>query len=287
MRLLLFAGVHWASQVQIPYAKCGFRLWVRYARHAGASISAEPACLLCVAWAAQALGRAKSAEAKADPQLRQEALVDALTLDTFGYLTRGLFERHRFVLLMELAMRVAVARGELSQQAIRFFIDTTPRRCSANPLSTWLPDEAWAAVQARGLRACLDARASAFCAIHAALACHLISVRGNQHDARASRLLLDLLLRARVRAQALASLDGFKALPREVEGASKRWKEWFEAEQPERAAFPQEWESLSGFDRLLLVRALRPDRLLVAGRLWASTALVSTSRCTPLLPHAA
>jgi dynein heavy chain len=65
---------------------------------------------------------------------------------------------------------------------------------------------------------------------------------------------------------ALADLPGFERLPGDVEVTSRRWVEWIVHERPEQERFPGEWRYLSEFDRLLLVRAIRPDRVLTAAR---------------------
>ena len=40
-----------------------------------------------------------------------------------------------------------------------------------------------------------------------------------------------------------------------------RWKEWTDLEAPEKERLPGEWRSLGEFDRLLVIRALRPGRI--------------------------
>mmetsp|Transcript_22861 Transcript_22861/g.57008 ORF Transcript_22861/g.57008 Transcript_22861/m.57008 type:complete len:4427 (+) Transcript_22861:2-13282(+) len=67
---------------------------------------------------------------------------------------------------------------------------------------------------------------------------------------------------------ALSSQEAFANLPQDVEGSWKRWKEWIESEQPEKMPLPQEWKRLGGFQRLQVVRAVRPDRMMLAIALW-------------------
>jgi len=64
------------------------------------------------------------------------------------------------------------------------------------------------------------------------------------------------------------SNEVFAALPQDVEGSWKRWKEWVESEQPEKMPLPQEWKRLDGFHRLQVVRAVRPDRMMLAIGQW-------------------
>ena len=54
----------------------------------------------------------------------------------------------------------------------------------------------------------------------------------------------------------------------EREGSGERGKEGCDNEQPENEPLPQEWKRLPGFERLLLVNALRPDRMMLAVRSW-------------------
>ena len=49
-----------------------------------------------------------------------------------------------------------------------------------------------------------------------------------------------------------------------MNGSWRRWKEWCEFEKPEEKALPLEWKSLGAFEKLLVIRCLRPDRLTMA-----------------------
>jgi len=62
--------------------------------------------------------------------------------------------------------------------------------------------------------------------------------------------------------------EAFSGLPGDLDGSWKRWKEWFDNEQPENEPLPGEWKRLPGFGRLLVLRAMRPDRMTLAVRLW-------------------
>lgn len=61
--------------------------------------------------------------------------------------------------------------------------------------------------------------------------------------------------------QALKELDDYTNLPDDLIGSSKRWREWMELERPEDEPLPGDWKRMPEFDRLLLFRTLRPDRL--------------------------
>ena len=71
------------------------------------------------------------------------------------------------------------------------------------------------------------------------------------------------------------SAEAFANLPQDVEGSWKRWKEWIESEQPEKMPLPQEWKRLGGFQRLQVVRAVRPDRMMLAIALWVRESIGS------------
>ncbi|CAG9462750.1 unnamed protein product [Pedinophyceae sp. YPF-701] len=66
--------------------------------------------------------------------------------------------------------------------------------------------------------------------------------------------------------QALKQLDDYSSLPDDLVGSAKRWREWMELERAEEELPPGDWKRMSEFDRLLIFRALRPDRLTNAMR---------------------
>ena len=66
--------------------------------------------------------------------------------------------------------------------------------------------------------------------------------------------------------KALAAMDEFRNLDRDIEGSAKRWKKFVESECPETEKFPQEWKNKSSLQKLCMMRALRPDRMVYAVR---------------------
>ncbi|MEE6466367.1 hypothetical protein FKM82_006924 [Ascaphus truei] len=64
----------------------------------------------------------------------------------------------------------------------------------------------------------------------------------------------------------IATLDEFRGLDRDVEGSAKRWKKLVESESPENERFPQEWKNKTSLQKLIVLRALRPDRMTYAIR---------------------
>ncbi len=63
--------------------------------------------------------------------------------------------------------------------------------------------------------------------------------------------------------KALESMPRFKGLGDNMQSDSDDWQSWFDVEKAESAKLPGDYEkSLTQFDKLILLRALRPDRLL-------------------------
>lgn len=75
----------------------------------------------------------------------------------------------------------------------------------------------------------------------------------------------------------LASLDqvpAFKGLAGSLESAAGDWELWFRQADPETAELPREWEAkCNELQRLLLVRSLRPDRVIFAATTYVANAL--------------
>lgn len=64
----------------------------------------------------------------------------------------------------------------------------------------------------------------------------------------------------------ISLLDEFRGLDRDIEGSAKRWKKMVESECPEKERFPQEWKNKTSLQKLVILRALRPDRMTYAIR---------------------
>ena len=71
------------------------------------------------------------------------------------------------------------------------------------------------------------------------------------------------------RIKALESLKRFSGLGDAMQSESDDWQKFFDSEQPEVAKLPGDYQkTLSHFDRLIVLRALRPDRVTTALRQW-------------------
>ncbi|KAM3917468.1 dynein axonemal heavy chain 11-like [Leptodactylus fuscus] len=64
----------------------------------------------------------------------------------------------------------------------------------------------------------------------------------------------------------MSFMDEFRGLDRDIEGSPKRWKRVIESECPERERLPQEWKNKSSLQKMIMMRALRPDRMTYAIR---------------------
>ncbi|XP_006880447.1 PREDICTED: dynein heavy chain 11, axonemal [Elephantulus edwardii] len=66
--------------------------------------------------------------------------------------------------------------------------------------------------------------------------------------------------------KAVALMEEFRGIDRDVEGSAKQWKKWVESECPEKEKLPQEWKKKSLIQKLIILRAVRPDRMTYALR---------------------
>ncbi|XP_053322781.1 dynein axonemal heavy chain 11 [Spea bombifrons] len=64
----------------------------------------------------------------------------------------------------------------------------------------------------------------------------------------------------------ISTMDEFRGLDRDIEGSAKRWKKLVESETPEKEKFPQDWKNKTSLQKLIMLRALRPDRMTYAIR---------------------
>ncbi|XP_068406617.1 dynein axonemal heavy chain 11 isoform X2 [Eschrichtius robustus] len=66
--------------------------------------------------------------------------------------------------------------------------------------------------------------------------------------------------------KAVALMEEFQGLDRDVERSAKQWRKWAESECPEKEKLPQEWKKKSLIQKLIILRAVRPDRMTYALR---------------------
>lgn len=73
--------------------------------------------------------------------------------------------------------------------------------------------------------------------------------------------------------KALTALETFTNLDSDIEGSAKRWKKIVDSAKPENERLPQDWKNKTHLQRLCILRALRPDRMLYAIRNFVSSNL--------------
>lgn len=61
--------------------------------------------------------------------------------------------------------------------------------------------------------------------------------------------------------QTVSTLEHFSGLDRDIESSPKRWRKIVESTCPETERLPQDWKNKSSFQKLIILRALRPDRM--------------------------
>ncbi|KAI3360460.1 hypothetical protein L3Q82_002355 [Scortum barcoo] len=59
----------------------------------------------------------------------------------------------------------------------------------------------------------------------------------------------------------ISTMEDFSGLDREVESSPKRWRKIVESSCPEKERLPQDWKNKSSLQKLIILRALRPDRM--------------------------
>lgn len=56
-------------------------------------------------------------------------------------------------------------------------------------------------------------------------------------------------------------MDEFSGLDKDMESSPKRWRKIVESQCPEQERLPQDWKNKSPLQKLIILRALRPDRM--------------------------
>ncbi|XP_076016721.1 dynein axonemal heavy chain 11 [Genypterus blacodes] len=59
----------------------------------------------------------------------------------------------------------------------------------------------------------------------------------------------------------ISTMEGFSGLDRDMESSSNRWRKIVESKCPENERLPQDWKNKSSLQRIIILRALRPDRM--------------------------
>lgn len=59
-------------------------------------------------------------------------------------------------------------------------------------------------------------------------------------------------------------MENLGGLDRDIESSPKRWRKIVESAVPEKERLPQDWKNKSSLQKLIILRALRPDRMIYA-----------------------
>ena len=172
--------------------------------------------------------RAKEVRALSDQELAQrcEVLKESATFTSFKYVLRGAFERDKLTVATQLAFKILIDVGELSDTQVRYLVVGPPAPSDAGSmgeLSEWLPASIWPRVKA------------------------LEAVK-----------------------------PAFEKLGDDMQAEMGKWRLWFDDEKPESVThlLPGDYKaSASGFNLLLLLRAMRPDRLVQALKVYVGSKL--------------
>ncbi|XP_042345657.1 dynein axonemal heavy chain 11 [Plectropomus leopardus] len=59
----------------------------------------------------------------------------------------------------------------------------------------------------------------------------------------------------------ISAMEDFNGLDKDIESSPKRWRKIVESSCPEKERLPQDWKNKSSLQKLIILRALRPDRM--------------------------
>ncbi|XP_049903056.1 dynein axonemal heavy chain 11 [Epinephelus moara] len=59
----------------------------------------------------------------------------------------------------------------------------------------------------------------------------------------------------------ISTMEDFSGLDKDMESSPKRWRKIVESSCPEKERLPQDWKNKSSLQKLIILRALRPDRM--------------------------
>lgn len=157
-------------------------------------------------------------------QDRIKLLNDYHTYAVYKYTARGLFERHKLLLSLQICIRILQTANQVNNEEWQFLLKggaVLDRSAQPpNPASSWISEEAWDNITE------------------------------------------------------LENLPNFKGIASSFEGNSGEWERWYRQNAPESAEMPNEWESkCNELQRMVLVRCLRPDRVIFSATGYVANAM--------------
>eukprot|EP01065_Artemidia_motanka_P042621 TRINITY_DN5751_c0_g1_i1.p1 TRINITY_DN5751_c0_g1~~TRINITY_DN5751_c0_g1_i1.p1 ORF type:complete len:2793 (+),score=1080.74 TRINITY_DN5751_c0_g1_i1:401-8380(+) len=164
-------------------------------------------------------------EDRGDDTRRVELLMTSITETIFGYVSRGLFQRHKLIFSCLICFAILRERGEIDPRQLDHLI-TGGKKRDWGPvpegLTDWCSSASWTAVRS------------------------LAELPGPVSPPGSH-----------------TQLPQFSSLPEDLT-MHNRWRMWAEQPCPEEERLPTDWRAFDTFQRLLVLRCLRPDRLTAA-----------------------
>ena len=140
---------------------------------------------------------------------RVSELIDSITYQSFNYVRRGTFERHKLIIATMLCFRINIRKGLIQDKEVQALIKK---------------------------EVALDVG----------------------HQPESLKFIMESLWSS---VKGLETVKVFETLVSSMESEALQWRKWYMDEKSETAELPRAFKDCSLFHRLLLLRAMRPDRL--------------------------
>ena len=169
----------------------------------------------------QSIARSTKSETLSE---RIKHLNDYHTYAVYKYTSRGLFEKHKMLLSLQICVRILQKSNQINNDEWQFFLKGGQVLDRAeqveNPAPTWISEEAWDNITE------------------------------------------------------LENLPSFKDIVSSFQQNPMIWEEWYRNSELEVCELPGEWESkCSELQKMILIRSLRPDRVIFAATTFVANSL--------------
>ncbi len=184
------------------------------------------------------------------------------------YTARGLFERHKLLLSLQICIRILQTANQVNTEEWQFFLKggsvLDRSQQAANPAPTWISEASWDNLTE------LEDQLPNFKGI-------VNSYEQNSGEAPpGGRGLGDTSAHTAPSTTLPLALTPFAA------AFAGEWERWYRQNEPEAAEMPSEWESkCNELQRMILVRCLRPDRVIFSATSYVANALGRKVSVTP------
>ena len=166
----------------------------------------------------------RSAGSNYNAQERVRILQENIRISLFRLARMALSARHRLPFAIDFCFQVSLLQGNLHPDYVNYILDIASGDVVSNPMSDCLSDDAWGKI----------------------LALEKLSSFKIYHDGYKE------------------TIKAFEGLSAHVLESAKRFREWYESERPEETPLPLDKIKLGVWEKLLIIRALRPDRIINA-----------------------